>query len=209
MPVSESRNLSAEAPMIYKGKRQQQCKKMGSAFSKQKQKKEGLMSQMKSKTELSSPTPSGTVSPSPSFCQTPPPRNLATTLSSPPLSQEFLSFLTTLDKASCLEEDECGRADSLQFVLDLRALDGKEGEIPEHNFARYFPISGGGLVLENQELWKECAGIVTNKRLTKADKVMLDKAASACCNELEPLHLIFLSQRKEPSPVCQMISCLL
>ena len=195
--------------MIYKGKRHQHCKKMGSAFSKQKQKKEGLMSQMKSKTEVSSPTPSGTVSPSPSFCQTPPPRNLATTLSSPPLSQEFLSFLTTLDKASCLEEDECGRADSLQFVLDLRALDGKEGEIPEHNFARYFPISGGGLVLENQELWKECAGIVTNKRLTKADKMMLDKAASACCNELEPLHLIFLSQRKEPSPVCQMISCLL
>ena len=192
--------------MIYRGKRHQHCKKMGSAFSKQKQKKEGLMSQMKSKTEQ---TQSRTVSPSPSFCQTPPPRNLATTLSSPPLSQEFLSFLTTLDKASCLEEDECGRADSLQFVLDLRALDGKEGEIPEHNFARYFPISGGGLVLENQELWKECAGIVTNKRLTKADKMMLDKAASACCNELEPLHLIFLSQRKEPSPVCQMISCLL
>ena len=195
--------------MIYKGKRHQHCKKMGSAFSKQKQKKEGLMSQMKSKTEVSSPTPSGTVSPSPSFCQTPPPRNLATTLSSPPLSQEFLSFLTTLDKASGLEEDECGLADSFQFVLDLRALDGKEGDIAEHNFARYFPISGGGLVLENQVLWKECAGIVTNKRLTKADKVMLDKAASACCNELEPLHLIFLSQRKEPSPVCQMISCLL
>ena len=195
--------------MIYKGKRNN-CKKMGSAFSKQKQKKEGLMSQMKSKTEQRSPTPSRTpVSQSPSFCQTPPPRNLATTLSSPPLSQEFLSFLTTLDKASCLEEDECGRADSLQFVLDLRALDGKEGEVPEHSFARYFPISGGGLVLENQELWKECAGIVTNKRLTKADKMMLDKAASACCNELEPLHLIFLSQRKEPSPVCQMISCLL
>ena len=195
--------------MIYKGKRNN-CNKMGSAFSKQKQKKEGLMSQMKSKTEQRSPTPSRTpVSQSPSFCQTPPPRNLATTLSSPPLSQEFLSFLTTLDKASCLEEDECGRADSLQFVLDLRALDGKEGEIPEHSFARYFPISGGGLVLENQELWKECAGIVTNKRLTKADKMMLDKAASACCNELEPLHLIFLSQRKEPSPVCQMISCLL
>merc|ERR1712158_137448 len=135
--------------------------------SKQKEKREGLMSQMRSKTELS-PTPSQTVSPSPSFCQTPPPRNLATTLSSTPLSQEFLSFLITLDKASCLEEDECGRADSLKFVLDLRALDGKEGEISEHSFARYFPISGGGLVLENQELWKECAGIVTNKRLTEA-----------------------------------------
>ena len=138
--------LSAEASMIYKGKRKQHCKKMGSAFSKQKQKKEGLMSQMKSKTERSSPTPSRTVSPSPSFCQTPPPRNLATTLSSTPLSQEFLSFLTTLDKASCLDEDECGRADSFQFVLDLRALEGQEGEIPEHSFARYFSISGGGLV---------------------------------------------------------------
>ena len=195
--------------MIYKGKRKQHCKKMGSAFSKQKQKREGLMSQMKSKTELS-PTPSRTVSPSPSFCQqTPPPRNLATTLSSPQLSQEFLTFLTTLDKASCLEEDECGRADSLQFVLDLRVFEGREGDIPEHKFARYFPISGGGLVLENQELWKECAGIVTNSRLTKTDKEMLDKAAAACCNELEPLHVIFLSQRKEPSPVCQMISCLL
>ena len=82
--------------MIYKGKRQH-VKKMGSAFSKQKQKKEGLMSQMKSKTELSSPAPSpAPVSPSQSFCQTPPPRNLATTLSSNQLSQEFLAFLTTL-----------------------------------------------------------------------------------------------------------------
>merc|ERR1712110_986491 len=112
MPVSESRNLSAEAPMIYKGKRNN-CKKMGSAFSKQKQKKEGLMSQMKSKTKERSTTPSRTpVSQSPSFCQTPPPRNLATTISSPQLSQEFLSFLSTLDKASGLEEDECGLADS-------------------------------------------------------------------------------------------------
>merc|ERR1719381_454575 len=103
------------------------------------------MSQMKSKTELSNSAPSpAPVSPSQSFCQTPPPRNLATTLSSNQLSQEFLAFLTTLDKASCLDEDECGRADSLQFVLDLRALDGQEGEIPEHSFARYFPLSGGG-----------------------------------------------------------------
>jgi len=169
------------------------------------------MSQMRSKTELSPAPSQKAVSPSPSFCQqTPPPRNLATTLSSPPLSQEFLSFLTTLDTASCLDEDECGRADSLQFVLDLRALEDRESDdIPEHKFARYFPISGGGLVLENRELWKECAGIVTNSRLSKTDKEMLDKAAAACCNELEPLHVIFLSQRKEPSPVCQMISCLL
>jgi len=194
MPVSESRNLSAEdSLMIYKGKRQH-VKKMGSAFSKQKQKKEGLMSQMKSKTELSSPAPSpAPVSPSQSFCQTPPPRNLA-----------------TLDKASCLDEDECGRADSLRFVLELRALESQEGEILEHNFARYFPLAGGGgLVLDNQELWKECAGIVSKKILTKVDRVMLNKAASACCNELEHDHVIFLSQRKEPSPVCQMISCLL
>merc|ERR1711962_579796 len=162
--------LSAEdSLMIYKGKRQH-GKKMGSAFSKQKQKKEGLMSQMKSKTELSSQAPSpAPVSPSQSFCQTPPPRNLATTLSSNQLSQEFLAFLTTLDKASCLDEDECGRADSLRFVLD------------------------------NQELWKECAGIVSKKILTKVDRVMLNKAASACCNELEHDHVIFLSQRKEPS----------
>merc|ERR1712004_289177 len=102
-------------------------------FSKHKQKKEGLMSQMKSKTELSSPAPSpAPVSPSQSFCQTPPPRNLATTLAS----------------------NECGRADSLRFVLELRALDSQEGEILEHNFARYFPLAGGGgLVLDNQELW--------------------------------------------------------
>jgi len=196
--------------MIYKGKRQY-GKKMGSAFSKQKQKKEGLMSQMKSKTELSSPASSpAPVSPSQSFCQTPPPRNLATTLSSNQLSQEFLAFLTTLDKASCLDEDECGRADSLRFVLELRALESQEGEILEHNFARYFPLAGGGgLVLDNQELWKECAGIVSKKILTKVDRVMLNKAASACCNELEHDHVMFLSQRKEPSPVCQMISCLL
>ena len=193
--------------MIYKGAR---GTKMGANISKRKEKKEGLMSQMKSKTERSSPTPSRTVSPSPSFCQTPPPRNLATTLSSNQLSQEFLAFLTTLDKASCLDEDECGRADSLRFVLELRALESQEGEILEHNFARYFPLAGGGgLVLDNQELWKECAGIVSKKILTKVDRVMLNKAASACSNELEHDHVIFLSQRKEPSPVCQMISCLL
>merc|ERR1719370_2189132 len=130
------------------------------------------MSQMKSKTELSSPAPSpAPVSPYQSFRQTPPPRNLVTTLSSNQLSQEFLAFLTTLDKASCLDEDECGRADSLRFVLELRALESHDGEILEHNFARYFPLSGGGgLVLDNQELWKECAGIVSKKILTKVDR---------------------------------------
>jgi len=189
--------------MIYKGARKT---KMGANISKRKEKKEGLMSQMKSTVEA---PPIRQVSPSPSICQTPPPRNLATSLATPALSQEFLAFLGTMDAATGLEEGECGRADTLQFILEVRALEGREGEVAHHSFRRYFPGPGSGLVLENQELWKECASVVACTVLSVAGRRVLEKASMACCGELEPLHVLFLSQRKQPSAVCQIISCIL
>ena len=189
--------------MIYKGARRT---KMGANISKRKEKKEGLMSQMRSTVEA---PPIRQVSPSPSICQTPPPRNLATSLATPALSQEFLAFLGTMDAATGLEEGECGRADTLQFILEVRALEGREGEVAHHAFRRYFPGPGSGLVLENQELWKECASAVAAPSLSVAGRKVLEKAAAACCGELEPLHVLFLSQRKQPSAVCQIISCIL
>ena len=196
--------------MIYKGSRQHISKvKMGANISKRKEKKEGLMNQMKNKTEPPSQSKKP-VSPSPSLCQTPPPRNLATTLSSPALSQDFLAFLATLDTASCLEEGELGRRDTLGFVLELRALEEQDiREAKSHSLAKYFPVTGGGLVIENQMLWKECAEAVSSPALSVAGKARLAMAAEVCCQELEPLHVVFLSQRKERSPLCNVISCLL
>jgi len=201
--VMEPHNCTAKSPMIHRGYRRI---KMGSIISKRKDKKEGLMSQMKNMTERSK---SRTVSPSPSTIHTPPPRNLATTLASPTLSHEFLSFLRTLDEASCLEEGECGRADSLQFVLDLRDFEDREDDGSSHSFGCYFPATGGGLVLDNRVLWEECQLVVSLPKLSQEGRKRLGLAAECCCSELENLHILFLSQRKEPSAVCQMMSCIL
>ena len=190
--------------MIYRSDRHT---KMGANISKRREKKEGLMTQMKSKTESS---PSRTVSPSQSICSgstSPPPRNLATTLASPQLALEFRTYLTLLDEAACLEEGEVGRAETLQFLLDLRALE--DGVVADHGLGRYFPTSGGGLVLDNRELWRECREAVAGPSLGAEGRARLAKAGEKCGQELEPLHVMFLAQRKEKSPVCQIISCIL
>jgi len=212
MSVLESRNLSVDTPMIHRGFRRN---KMGNIISKKKEKREGLMSQMRDIAENNnshsvSRSPSVTPSTSTSL-PSPPPRNLASTLASPVLSQEFLAFLTTLDEATGLEEHECGRADTFRFVLDVRALEEEKEDNSSFTpcLGRYFNTCGGGLVLDNRMLWEECRVAVSQHPLTAKGRDRLALAAQCCCSELDSLHLLFLSQRKEVSAVCQIISCIL
>jgi len=169
------------------------------------------MSQMR---EIAENNNSPSVSPSPSMTPStsvtsPPPRNLATTLASTVLSQEFLAFLITLDEATGLEEGECGRADSFRFVLDVRALEEANEDSPPPCLGHYFNSCGGGLVLDNRMLWEECRVAVSQHPITAKGRARLALAAQCCCSELDSLHLLFLSQRKEASAVCQIISCIL
>ena len=94
---------------------------MGQVISKEKkQKKEGLMTQMKSKTEQTpkpSPTKTNNNAPNKKSPSPPPPRSLSSTLGSESLSEEFLVYLQKLDKDSGGDHD---REDSLKFVLKVR-----------------------------------------------------------------------------------------
>merc|ERR1719427_1899622 len=64
-----------------------------------------------------SPRPQGRSSPSP------PPRGLHSTLDSPTTTKEFLTFLNQMDQTTMMDEEECGRAGSLEFVLEFRLLE--------------------------------------------------------------------------------------
>ena len=182
--------------MILKNQGRKKIHKMGSIISKPKeklQKKEGLIAQMKTKTEVISqftqitlycttlplPTPhivnticchpvdnnmsidlsftkisfilkknnpekrktegeTSTIlvliyqaespskkAPSPSRkSPSPPPRRLSSTLETASLTREFLTFLQDLDKASLLPQNESGRAQTLQFVLEVGVTSG-------------------------------------------------------------------------------------
>eukprot|EP00090_Calanus_glacialis_P028025 TRINITY_DN4475_c0_g1_i1.p1 TRINITY_DN4475_c0_g1~~TRINITY_DN4475_c0_g1_i1.p1 ORF type:complete len:210 (-),score=41.52 TRINITY_DN4475_c0_g1_i1:369-998(-) len=201
-------------------------KKMGQAISKkkEKQKREPLMTQMKNKTTFSyilesilqisifqdsSPSPrlKGRSSPSP------PPRGLHSTLDSPTTTKEFLTFLNQMDKATMMDEEECGRAGSLEFVLKVRDLesapDTHKESLMKQIGEKYFRQPGEGLVLDNNELWTRCADSCSEIRMTHQGIEHLKKAHDHCLAELDEMHLLFLQQRRDQSCVAQIISCLL
>jgi hypothetical protein len=185
---------------------------MGVINSKRKEKKEGLMSQMKSKTEPSPSPPA----PSPAGLQPPPgppPPGLAATLASPATARRFLAFLRGLDEAAGLEEDECGRAEDLQFVLDVHGLGAEGEEGAERALGRYFPSPGAGrahgLALENPVLRAECCAAVRPGPVAEG-RAALRRAAEEKCGELEPLHGRFLGQWERQDSVCRLINaCIL
>jgi len=223
MLVQNSPNLSAES-MIHRGFNK---KKMGQNISKkkEKQKREPLMTQMKNKTGFSftlesflqisifqdsspsSPRPQGRSSPSP------PPRGLHSTLGSPTTTKEFLTFLKQMDEATMMDEEECGRAGSLEFILEVRHLDSapehKKESIMKQIGEKYFRQPGDGLVLDNDELWTRCAESCCSCTVTKQGVENLKKAHDHCLAELDEMHLLFLQQRRDQSCVSQIISCLL
>jgi len=207
MLVQNSPNLSADS-MIHRGFNK---KKMGQTISKkkEKQKREPLMTQMKNKTTDSSPSPrlQGRSSPSP------PPRGLHSTLDSPTTTKEFLTFLDQMDKATMMDEEECGRAGSLEFVLKVRDLesapDTHKESLMKQIGEKYFRQPGEGLVLDNNELWTRCADSCSEVRMTHQGLEHLKKAHDHCLAELDEMHLLFLQQRRDQSCVAQIISCLL
>merc|ERR1711971_1528166 len=102
--------------MILKNQARKKKHKMGSIISKAKeklQKKEGLVAQMKNKTEAGSPSKKT----SPKKLASPPPRRLSSALEAASLTRGFLTFLQNMDRAS-LVPGQSGRADTLQFVLE-------------------------------------------------------------------------------------------
>jgi len=217
MLVQNSPNLTADS-MIHRGFNK---KKMGQTISKkkEKQKREGLMTQMKNKTLDSSPSLSlqGRSSPSPRLqgrsSPSPPPRGLHSTLGSPATTKEFLLFLNQMDKATMMDEEECGRAGSLEFVLKVRDLESAEDTHKESLMKqigeKYFHRPGEGLVLNNNELWTRCADSCSEVRMTQEGVEHLRKAHDHCLAELDEMHLLFLQQRRDQSCVAQIISCLL
>lgn len=182
------------------------------------------MTQMKNKTTFSyilesilqisifqdsSPSPrlQGRSSPSP------PPRGLHSTLDSPTTTKEFLTFLDQMDKATMMDEEECGRAGSLEFVLKVRDLesapDTHKESLMKQIGEKYFRQPGEGLVLDNNELWTRCADSCSEVRMTHQGLEHLKKAHDHCLAELDEMHLLFLQQRRDQSCVAQIISCLL
>merc|ERR1719483_420183 len=199
--------------MIYRGS---QKKKMGINFSKKKDKerKEGLMTQMKDKTEMSPPPPS----------PPPPPRGLQGTLTSTYLYLEFQTFLRQLDLATSGHHDDSGlgeedsgeRVTSLNFLREIRRLEEMNDPMSRQILTieigdKFFPIGhhGNGLMLENNQLWNRCAEACRTRVLTKQGLEDLHKAHDSVLPELDDLHLLFLHQREEQSCVRQIISCIL
>jgi len=187
---------------------------MGILLSKPKekqQKREGLMAQMKNKTEDVSPSKKTPARGSPS----PPPRRLSSTLESASLTTEFLSFLRDLDTASLVPHNECGRAEALQFVIEVRQLiNTKEDEskvsLLQEMGRRYFSQSEDGrrLVLENSELWRRIS-----EQCAKCDDVSsaqenVSRAHDSLMSELDENHLLFLQTRRQTSCV-DKVMCLL
>ena len=118
-----------------------------------------------------------------------------------------------MDQTTMMDEEECGRAGSLEFVLEVRhlesAAENRKESIMKQIGEKYFRQPGEGLVLENNELWTRCADSCSECRVTKQGVENLRKAHDHCLAELDEMHLLFLQQRRDQSCVAQIISCLL
>ena len=212
---------------------------MGQIISKEKkQKREGLIAQMKDKTEVRFDCRIKSVgrfymrincnvtelskifhfqgSSSPTKTPTrssppPPPRGLSSTLTNTSLTQEFLLFLQQLDKDSGTSHD---REDSLNFVIQIRNLntekDDKKKTVLLKQIGEKFFNPESGLVLDNTELWQRCASTCATD--TCEARVQAEKnlllAHDSVLPELDELHLLFLHQRREQTCV-EKILCIL
>jgi len=189
---------------------------MGSIISKpkdNKQKREGLMTQMRSKTEDVSPSKKTPTKRSPS----PPPRRLSSTLESASLTKEFLTFLKALDKASLVPDNECGRAESLQFVLEVKQLrqtkeEKTKSSMIEEIGKKYFSKSEEGkrISLENSELYRRCSDQCANlseQNMSSAEENM-SRAHDSLISALDDDHILFLENRRQTSRVDNLL-CLL
>ena len=112
-----------------------------------------------------------------------------------------------------IDEEECGRAGSLEFVLKVRDLesapDTHKESLMKQIGEKYFSQPGEGLVINNNELWTRCADSCSEIRMTHHGIEHLKQAHDHCLAELDEMHLLFLQQRRDQSSVAQTISCLL
>jgi len=207
-------NVAGE-PMIHR--RILTKKKMGQAFSKkkQKQKAEGLFTQQANFVKDAVQESPSLNNPSEQRNSTPPsPRphgQILSTLENPMMTTEFLVFLHKLDKADMLEEDECGRADELEFVIAVRqaeaASDEKKAALVKEIGMKYFKQDG--LDLDNKELWTRCSRVCQEDKVTETTMSNLFDAHDKCLDKLDSLHMVFLQKYRVQSCTAQIISCLL
>jgi len=192
-------------------------KKMGQAFSKkkQKQKAEGLFTQQSNfvkEAVKDSPTPEQSVAPKKGTPPSPRPHGqIQSTLDNPVMTSEFLVFLQKLDKADMLDDDECGRASELEFVLAVQQLEtGPEEETADlvHTIGvKYFKQDG--LDLDNKELWTRCSEACSELKVTESGINCLKDAHDKCLDKLDSVHLVFLQKYRAQTCTSQIISCLL
>ena len=119
-----------------------------------------------------------------------------------------------MDKATMVDEEECGRAGSLKFVIEVRRLESAPDTLKESLMKqireKYFRHPGEGLVLNNNELWTRCADSCSEIPMTHHRiEEHLKQAHDHCLAELDEMHLLFLQQRRDQSCAAQNISCLL
>ena len=127
------------------------------------------------------------------------------------MTSEFLVFLHKLDKADMLDDDECGRAGELEFVIAVQQLEGapdeKKTDLIHSIGFKYFKQDG--LDLDNKELWNRCSEACSEPKVTESALACLQDAHDKCLDKLDGLHLIFLQKYRAQSCTSQIISCLL
>ena len=107
-------------------------------------------------------------------------------------AEKFKTFLSSLDSAAGLEDGECGRADTLQFYLEVKELNNI-AEADMSKFFRFFPAETGGLVLRDSSLWNKCAATVLSSDDADTVKLQLELAAAECLKELQYFYDMFIS----------------
>ena len=145
----------------------------------------------------------------------PPPRRLSSTLASSSLTKEFLTFLQDLDRASLVPDNECGQAEALQFILEVRELMETEEakskvSLLEQIGRRYFSPTEDGrrLALENSLLWRRCRDQCANCQDVATAQETVARAHDSLISSLEEPHLLFLQTRRQTSRV-EKVMCLL
>merc|ERR1711892_75899 len=185
-------------------------KKMGGIVSKQK--KKGLLTQSNHLLKDSKPVKfkkQESVSPSSSESSQGHLGQLHSTLESPVMSDRFGEYLKNLDRADMLDEDDCGRAEQLEFVLAVQHLEscGKE-EIPRlvTEIGETF-FRPQGLDLDNRELWKKCKDFCLAPKENNLENGVsfLQQAHNKVLDRLEPLHFHFLTELKPQTSCTQKL----
>ena len=107
------------------------------------------------------------------------------------MTSEFLVFLQKLDKADYIDDDECGRASELEFVLAVKQLEDvpeeKKAECIQSIGAKYFKQDG--LDLDNKKLWKRCSEACSEAKETESGLACLQDAHDKCLDKLDTLQL--------------------